>query len=607
MVAFLPIDWIRRPSLKFQFPPLKDDSAETLMTPILSMLSSPFARQALCLLTGVVVLAGFSLFLPAFGRGLPVDTLASAFNLVAAWLLYRRCREGGATRLFFLLVALALAIHGFSSTLRLLADHGLPWLHLGRTEAFIVGLACPILQGVAVLCWPTSQPGRALRWREFLDALLFTSALLLVFWLLGLGELFSGASFSFQQKTMQLVILLDYALLMGLALYRGLNAPGRFTTSLGWLLLVFLVISAGNLTWLALFLRGQYYPGHPLEALALVIPALYLLVARAPLPGSQSTESRALRLSGLFLPYLPLLLALPLAIHRIPHQALPRDSVALWLGLGMVGLLLLRQLVALWDSHTFTRSLEIQVQQRTLALEESQAMLLRTQRMNLLATLGAGVAHDLNNLLSVVLMTTDLMEEDTEAGQPPARRDLDALRKASIQAGELVKKLMAFGQRGESRPRVFDLRAQVEGMAKLLEKLATVSVRVRWELGTVPLFLEMDPVQIEQILVNLVANARDAMPKGGILRVRAERCDGPGGPQALLSITDSGTGIPEEHLGRLFDAFFTTKEPGRGTGLGLASVKAIVDECGAKISVESQVGVGTTFTLRFPLATAERA
>jgi signal transduction histidine kinase len=197
------------------------------------------------------------------------------------------------------------------------------------------------------------------------------------------------------------------------------------------------------------------------------------------------------------------------------------------------------------------------------------------------------------------------MEEDTRSGQLPAAKDFEAMRRATSQASDLVNKLMAFGRRGDPQPRRFDLRELIQGMGKLLEKLATPSVRISLELGPDPLLLVMDPIQIEQVLVNLVANARDAMPKGGTLSVRARRCLGPDGSLAELSIVDTGIGIPEENLDRLFDAFFTTKQPGKGTGLGLASVKAIVEECGATISVTSQPGRGTTFTLRLPLVAAE--
>jgi len=571
------------------------------VTPLPRKLPASLAAVAASLLAGIAALGGLALLLPVQGRIIFIDSASILINLAAVGFLLRRSREGGSARPFYLLIALALAIHSGLAAQNFLSNHGLSWFRLEFRLSFFLHLSGPALQAIALFFWPTARSGRALRWREFLDALLFSTSLFLTIWLAGLGHLVSGASLSFFQKIAQLVFALDYTLLMCLVLYRGLNAPGRFASPLGWLLAAFTVVSAGNLVWIGLFLRGLYYPGHALDIVGMLVPVLYLLAALAPIPSERRSQPRRPTGTSLALPYLPFLLALPLVVDRILHLEAPQDSVALWLGVGMFGLLLLRQLVALWDSQDFSRSLEALVQQRTLALEESQAMLLRTQRMNILATLGAGLAHDLKNLLSVVGLSTELMEEDLRAGRPSAQKDLDALRGASSQATELVKKLLAFGQRGELQPQLFDLRDRVQGMAKLLEKLATPIVQVRWELGLDPLYLEMDPVQIEQILVNLVANARDAMPGGGRLLIRTEHCQGPEGKhQAALTVADSGIGIPPENLDRLFDAFFTTKDPGKGTGLGLASVKAIADECGATITVVSEPGAGTTFTARFP-------
>ncbi|MBK8791897.1 MAG: hypothetical protein IPN59_01870 [Holophaga sp.] len=560
-----------------------------------------FSRLAISVLAGTLCLGCFSLLLALPARILFVDSATIVLSLVAVGCFLHRTRAGGPGRFFFLFLALAVFLHGALMTANLLAKQGLPWFRLAPSVGFVLNLAGPVLQGIAVFCWPTN-PGRALRWREFLDALLFTNSLLLVFWLMGLGDLIAKSPLSLSQKAAHLLVFLDYALLMGLAIYRGLNASGRFANALGWMLAAFFLVSAGNLAWIGLDLRGLYHAGHPMDALFLLIASLYLLAALAPLPAESLPATKAARLSSLLLPYLPFLMALPMIIYRISHLRQGQDAVALWLGTGMMALLLLRQLVALWDSLLFSRSLEAQVRERTRALEESQALLLRNQRMNIMATLGAGLAHDLNNLLSVIVMTTDLLEEETQAGQAPKPRDLSALRNASTQASDLVKKLMAFGRRAESESHLFDLRERIQGIAKLLEKLATPAVRVEWEHDPNPLYLELDPMHIEQILVNLVANARDAMPTGGRIRIRTRLHQGPEGSLAELAVSDSGTGIPEEHRGQLFDAFFTTKEPGKGTGLGLASVKAIADECLATITVESVVSLGTTFTLRFPLA-----
>jgi signal transduction histidine kinase len=564
-------------------------------------------RSTLPLLGGILALGGLSLFLPIRVRFPVVASGTACLLLVATWVLIQRHRQGGPGRQFFLFLALAVGIHGVLDCFDLLGKYWIPWFQMGTGARLTLKVMGPVLQFLAVYFWPTEGASRSLRSREILDALLFTTSLFLIFWLLGLGDLVAGAPLPARQKIIQLWYLLDYALLMGMALYRGLNTPGRFANALGWLLATFGVVAAGNLGWIYLHLHGRYYFGHPMDGTALVIAVLYLLTAFGSIPEPAAHERMKERKASLILPYLPFMLALPLAVQRVAHGANSANAAILWLVLGMITALLLRQFSALWDSYRFSRRLEAQVQQRTQALMESQAMLLRTQRLNLLATLGAGLAHDLNNLLSVVGLTTDLMEEDLEAGRPPERKDFNALRRASSQASDMVKKLMAFGRSDEASEQVFDLSERIEGMVKLLEKLATPSIQLRWEPCREPLRLKLDPALIEQILVNLVANARDAMPTGGRLSIRTERNEGLDGSWAVLTVEDSGTGIPEAHLGRLFEAFFTTKESGKGTGLGLASVKAIAEASGATIAVASQLGVGTIFTLRFPLPCVEEA
>jgi len=390
------------------------------MTSLSRAARAPFFRQASGLLGASLALGLGCLVLPSSVRDPILNVVPDLITFVAAWLLLRRFRAGEPGRLFFLCLALALLVHGVLSWSSLLARTSLPWLRLGPVGQFCTNLAGPLLQGIAVFCWPASKPGGTLRWREFLDALLFTVSLFLVFWLLGLGDLIVGAPLSPLEKANKLLVFLDYALLMGLAVYRGLDASGRFANSLGWLLAAFLVVTAGNLAWISLSLRHSYHPGHPLKALLLLIHTLYLLAALAPNEPGGSTPSVASRWGGLIMPYLPFLLALPLSLYRLPNPAKPQDMVALWLGRGMIGVLLIRQLVALWDSNAFSRNLEAQVQQRTRALEESQAVVLRTQRMNLLATLGAGLAHDLNNLLSVVSVARDIMEDVKRYGFFPS-------------------------------------------------------------------------------------------------------------------------------------------------------------------------------------------
>jgi signal transduction histidine kinase len=477
-----------------------------------------------------------------------------------------------------------------------------PWTTWLRSESHPAFLAFqvlgPLLQFIAVLSWPALRPSGALRWREVLDGMIFTSSLFLVFWLLGLGDLEASAAIPARVKGLQLVFFLDYTLLVGVTLYRGLDAPGRFRGPLGWILAAFLLIALGNVSWIELFLRGAYHPGHPLNGTGLFIQTLFLLAALAPSPPDRgaSWEGRA---GYLFEPYLPIFVVLPLGVRHLLRHPQGVGAVTLWLALGMAFVVLVRQLVALADMRRFVNSLEATVQKRTGALEELQALMIRNQRMNLLATLGAGLAHDLNNLLSVVKLTSTLLQEDVDEGRPPQGRDLARLQAAADQASGIATNLMAYGRQGEVHAQLFELNEKVRGMANLLEKLAGKDVKVAWSLVDAPMLLELDPMHVEQILVNLVVNARDAMPGGGSLELRTGLL--PTG-HALLEVKDTGTGILPEHLPRLFEAFFTTKEPGKGTGLGLASVKAIAEECGGVICVASDVGQGTTFTLRLPLA-----
>jgi signal transduction histidine kinase len=311
------------------------------------------------------------------------------------------------------------------------------------------------------------------------------------------------------------------------------------------------------------------------------------------------------KLAVLVAPYLPIFLALPVGIHYALGTQHPGLVVLSWIRPGLAILVLARQFVALRDLHRFSKGLESTIQERTSSLEGLQTVLLRNQQMNLLATLGAGVAHDLNNLLSVAMLTTEKLACDLEDGVPPRTEDLDQLQAALGKASGMTAKLMAYGRSQDLAEPRFELNDQLQSLRPMLEQLGGRSVQVTLELAPEPLWLDQDPAQMEQVLLNLTINARDAMPAGGSLRIRT-RC-AEARKQVILEVADTGTGIPNEILPRLFEPFFTTKQPGKGTGLGLASVKAIVEGCGGQIAIRSQVGQGTTFCLGFPISAAKEA
>ncbi|HEV8397551.1 MAG TPA: ATP-binding protein, partial [Vicinamibacterales bacterium] len=222
-----------------------------------------------------------------------------------------------------------------------------------------------------------------------------------------------------------------------------------------------------------------------------------------------------------------------------------------------------------------------------------------------------GVAHDFNNLLTVIMGECEITAMQQPAGSEVAQ-SLDAIRGAAVSAAALTKQLLAFSRRQVVSPRLHDLNDTVKSFAKILRRLVEESVQLDFQLASAPQPVRADPAQIEQVLLNLVANARDAMPDGGRVTIatsqvtsngtRPPRTSLPPGSYVELSVSDTGSGMTQEVQARLFEPFFTTKPVGSGTGLGLATVHGIVKQSGGHIAVQSTPGKGTTFTVHFPVA-----
>ena len=234
----------------------------------------------------------------------------------------------------------------------------------------------------------------------------------------------------------------------------------------------------------------------------------------------------------------------------------------------------------------------------------------QAQKMDAVGRLAGGVAHDFNNLLMVISSYAELML-DTLTPQHPLRRNVDEIQKASRRAADLTRQLLAFGRKQMQTLQLLDLNLIIEDINKMLPRLIGEDIELVFNPGAKLGEVKSDPVQIEQILLNLVANARDAMPKGGRLVIETSnlRLDNayvqehsivPPGDYVLLTVTDSGTGIAPEHLLHIFEPFYTTKEEGKGTGLGLATVYGIVKQNSGFIWVYSEPGLGTTFKIYLP-------
>ncbi len=244
--------------------------------------------------------------------------------------------------------------------------------------------------------------------------------------------------------------------------------------------------------------------------------------------------------------------------------------------------------------------------------QELEARLDHAQRLESVGRLAGGIAHDFNNILTAIVGFTDLIQQDLPESDPQ-RGNVTAIRDSAERATSLVRQLLAFGRQQVLRPEMLDLGDLARGLATMLERLTgeDVTVSVPASAGLWP--IEADQTQLEQVIVNLAVNARDAMPTGGRLTIETANVvldaqyvethpEVTPGPHVMLAVTDSGTGIALDTMSHIFEPFFTTKETGRGTGLGLATVYGIVGQSGGHIWVYSEPGQGTTFRLYFPRA-----
>ncbi len=226
------------------------------------------------------------------------------------------------------------------------------------------------------------------------------------------------------------------------------------------------------------------------------------------------------------------------------------------------------------------------------------------QKLDAVGRLAGGVAHDFNNLLTVVLGNAELLSKRVQDAD--SRELVDHIRTAAERAADLTQQLLAVGRRQPRSPRALDLNEVVRGMARMFERVLRADISVEVNLTPEGAPVTADAGQVEQILLNLVVNARDAMPRGGILRLSTRRLppgdDDTGPGQVVLRVSDDGRGMDTSTQARIFEPFFTTKPPGQGTGLGLAMVYGIVEQTGGHITVESAVGAGSTFTVRLPLS-----
>ncbi len=259
------------------------------------------------------------------------------------------------------------------------------------------------------------------------------------------------------------------------------------------------------------------------------------------------------------------------------------------------------QASAAWRKTRLMQDLESSLEK----LGSTQQQLLHSQKMEAVGRLAGGIAHDFNNLLTVISGYASLLSDGLE-GNAPALSDLSQIRATVKRASALTSRLLTFSRKQIFQPEVLDLNRVVANSVTLLRPLIGEDIELEVRLWSDPLWVRADQGQLDQVLMNLAVNARDAMPGGGTLVLETSVSgQGPDGASAMLRISDDGVGMTEDTRAHAFEPFFTTKEEGKGSGLGLSTVYGIVTQSGGRIRMDSTPGRGTTFVIVLPRREAE--
>jgi two-component system cell cycle sensor histidine kinase/response regulator CckA len=275
--------------------------------------------------------------------------------------------------------------------------------------------------------------------------------------------------------------------------------------------------------------------------------------------------------------------------HELEYRMIAADGRIVWL----------RDIVSVCksaDGSSRLVGLAVDITNQKRA-EVSQQQVADATRMDAVGRLAGGVAHDFNNLLTVIAGYAELLATTLDAADFRAE-DLGEIKRAAHRASLLTRQLLAFSRKQVLRPEVLDINGIVRDVSVLGRRLIGDGIELVTELANLPLQVFGDRSQLEQVLLNLAANARDAMPVGGRLIVRTAGNES----TVFVIVTDNGTGIPPELVNRIFEPFFTTKEVGKGTGLGLSTSYGIIKQSRGDIQVQTELGRGTVFTISLPRA-----
>lgn len=464
---------------------------------------------------------------------------------------------------------------------------------------FYLWIGAALLNAVGFLSFPRPTAERRVLIRGILDAGIFALSLFLVIWALFLHHLLEETSQRLSVEVAACLFYLSMAAALGVSAHIVSGGRAIWKGPMGAFNATFLCLSLVSGPWVKSILAGTYHQAHPARLALMPAFLILFLGARLPWPGEDHSRAKPYVAIQDLLPFLPTIWAVgAIALVYLPN--LQRDQkIGLGLFIIISILAMVRQLTTLQVVRDRSQELEEKVEVRTRDLAESQHLILQTQRMNLVATIGAGLAHDVNNLIGAARGYTEIIRTGVDEGEGAQPEDLQKVYQALTKAGEMTHQLLGFARQGEAATILLDLNAQLEGLRPLLAILVPKGITLKVDAGEESVLVMADPAQIDQVIVNLVSNAKDATPPKGSVRLSARSW---GDGWTALEVQDTGSGMPPSVVARIFEPFFTTKDPGRGTGLGLSSVRTVVEGLGGRLEVESTQGVGTIMRVLLPQA-----
>ncbi len=573
------------------------------------LLGVPRSRVMLALFAYAAVVAiAFGLRETPSTRAIVVSLAFAAFTTVALSLNLRRAFTESAGRIGWTLISIA-AVVAILFELALAAEAAFPALLTIPPALWLAqSVASNGALSIGLLVLPYGTESVRHRIRMASDALAFFIAAFLTFWVLGARQEILESSAPLLTRIEALVSFSFNALELGIVIYIGSRAMQRFRGPLGWFLLAFSALTVGTAVVTFGRVRGEPTVGSAGELLQLLAFPCFVLAPMARMPARLTWLSEA-SLGGDLLTYGPVLLSLVVVLPVT--LASGASDLVLDAGVPLLAcVLLFRQFLAVRDVRDLSQTLECRVRERTEALRRSEQALEQAQRLEAIGRVASSVAHDFNNVLHAIQLAAHVMEDDHQFIR--SRQELDIITSATRTGTALVKQVLEFSKPDITNGAPSSVADSLRSLEWMRHQLLQRQIRYQVSLPAESLRVQLAATRLEQVLANLIANARDAVADGGSIRVSAEATwvDQTGqaselgvreGAYVRVTVTDDGTGIDEDTLPHIFEPYFTTKTDAAGTGIGLATCYSVVRRAGGTVTVRSRPGKGSTFDVLLPV------